>query len=346
MLRAPRGARRLLLGLTAAFSLITAAGAPTTAHGGTAALSAVDWDAARQRWRDAATTPYDSGPIASYDYASATVVFEYLDHAPTAGGRLTGNNLKPNFAYQLKLNGKPDYFWGSAGSDLANERIGLAGRWWLNKVEKASGTVVGGWNSTDAEYLAWKAQGFTDGVYDYVYEGYLLFAYVVTDAEGQVAQDLKVDSSFHVLWKTTQRAPGPNDSVPTTHTFVVEGISDWYATSQPDEVRSIYAEWEPTRAQPGALALPVGTYSVRLFLTEESFHESAGSPPSGSWATVMAHDDVELAIVAPVPALSAGPLGLLGLGLAWTGAEAFARSRSPRAVADPANGRTSGSPEP
>jgi hypothetical protein len=328
MLPAPLGARRLLLGLAAAIMSATAAGAPTTVYAGTAALTAVYWDAAHQRWRDAATTPYDGGKIATYDYASATVVFTYPDHGTTAGGGFTGSNLKPNFAYQVKLNGKPTYFWGPAGDDLANERIGFAGRWWLNKVEKATGTVVGGWNSNDAEYVAWKAQGFTDGVYDYAYEGYLLFAYLVTDEEGQVARDLAVDSSFHVLWKTAQRTPGPNDSAPTTHTFVVNEVSDWYASSQSDEVRSIYAEWEPTRALPGELDLPAGTYVVRLFLTEESFHESAGSPSSGSWATVMTHDEVQFVIAAPVPTLSTRGLALLVLGTIWAGAKALGGGRA------------------
>lgn len=119
----------------------------------------------------------------------------------------------------------------------------------VGQVEKATGTVVGGWNSNDAEYLAWKAQDFTDGVYGYVYEGYLLFAYLVTDEDGQVARAVAIDGSFHVLWKTSQRSPGPNDSPPTLHTFVANGASDWYASSQSDEVRSIYAEWEPTRAR-------------------------------------------------------------------------------------------------
>lgn len=328
MLFAPLGAPRLLLGLAAAVASVAVAGAPTAAYAGTAALSAVYWDAAHQRWRDAPTTPYDDGKIATYDYASATVVFAYQDHGPTIGGSFTGSNLKPNFAYQVKLNGKPTYFWGPEGNDLANERIGFAGRWWLNKVEKATGTVLGGWNSNDAEYVSWKAQDFTDGVYDYVYEGYLLFAYLVTDEDGQVAQDLTIDSSFHVLWKTAQRTPGLNDAPPTMHTFVVNGASDWYASSQLDEVRSIYAEWEPTRALPGELLLPAGTYAVRLFLTEESFHESAGSPPSGSWATVMTHDDVQFVIGAPVPALSTCSLALLLIGLAWTGAKALAGSRA------------------
>jgi len=321
-------APRLLLGLAAALASAALAGAPTTAYAATAPLSAVYWDSAHQRWRDAPTTPYAAGKIATYDYASATVVFAYADHGPTIGGSFTGNDLKPNFAYQVKLNGKPAHFWGSEGDDLANERIGFAGRWWLNKVEKTTGTVVSGWNSNDTEYLAWKAQDFSDGVYDYVFEGYLLFAYLVTDEDGQVARDLTIDSSFHVLWKTEQRTPGPNDSPPTPHIFVVNQASDWYASTQSDEQRSIYAEWEPTRALPGELALPDGTYAVRLFLTEESFHESASSPPSGSWATVMTHDDVEFTIGSPVPALSTHGLTLLVLGLAWTGAKALAGSRA------------------
>lgn len=325
-------ASRLRLGLAAIAASIAVAGAPNAAHAGTAVLSAVYWDTAHQRWRDTATTPYDAGKIASYDYASAAVVFTYQDGGPRIGGRLTGSNLKPNFTYQIKLNGKPSYFWGAEGDDLANERIGFAGRWWLDKVDRATHAVVGGWNSDDAEYLAWKEQNFTDGVYDYVFEGYLLFAYVVTDEDGQVAQDVTVDSSFHVLWKTLQRAPGPNDSIPTAHTFAVDGASDWYASSQPDEVRSIYAEWEPTRALPGELALPNGTYAVRLFLTEESFHESAGSPPSGSWATVITNDDVRFAISPPVPALPGCGRALLWLALAGAGAAArkreLARHRS------------------
>jgi hypothetical protein len=321
------GASRLLLGLAAAIMLAAVAVAPTAAYAGTAALSAVYWDAAHQRWRDAATTPYDVGKIATYDYASATGVFAYQDRGPTVGGMFTGSNLKPNFAYQVKLNGKPAYFWGLEGDDLANERIGFAGRWWLNKVEKATGAVVGGWNSNDAEYAAWKAQDFTDGVYDYVYEGYLLFAYLVTDEDGHVARELTVDSSLHVLWKMEQRTPGPNDSAPTTHIFLVNGASDWYAISQSDEMRLIYAEWEPTRALPGELTLPAGTYAVRLFLTEESFHESAGSPASGSWATVMTHDEVQFVIAAPVPALSTRGLALLVLGMVWIGTKALAGAR-------------------
>ena len=305
MLPAPLGAPRLLLGLAAAILSAAVAGAPKVGvcRNGRAlrrllerresALAGHGNHALRRRQDHHLRLRECHGRLRR----------TRIEH-PHSGARSRAATSNPISAYQVKLNGKPSAFWDSEGDDLANERIGLAGRWWLNKVEKATGTVVGGWNSNDAEYLTWKAQGFTDGVYDYVYEGYLLFAYLVTDENGQMARNVTLDSSFHVLWKTVQRAPGPNDSAPTAHTFVVNETSDWYASSQPDEVRSIYAEWEPTRALPGELALPAGAYAVRLFLTEESFHESAGSPPSGSWATVMAHDEVQFAIAAPVPALS------------------------------------------
>jgi hypothetical protein len=275
------------------------AAAAAVAHAETASFSAVYWDLGNQRWRDTATTPYQAGPIGAYDYASATVEFVHPVLGPALSGVLIASGLKPNFTYQVKLNGKPSYFWGAAGDDLANERLGLAGRWWLSQVERSTGSVLGGWNSDDAEYAAWQAQGFTDGDYDYVFEGYLLFDYLVTDAAGAVSQALSVDSSFHVLWKTIQRAPGPNDSDPVGHVFVVDGASEWYASSQPDETRSLYAQWEPTRALPG------GSYAVRIFLTEESFHENAAPPPSGRWATVMTHDDVRFGIT-PVPACSDG----------------------------------------
>jgi len=327
-------ARRFPFGLATAITAVAVVGGAPAAHAATAALSAVYWDTGNQRWRDAATTPYDGAKIATYDYAAAAATFTYLDHGAVVGGSLAGSDLKPNFVYQLKLNGKPSYFWGAQGDDLANERVGFAGRWWLNQVAKATGIIVGGWNSDDAEFAAWKAQGFTDGVYDYVFEGYLLFGCFATDEDGRADHDLSIDSSFHVLWKTAQRTPGPNDSAPSAHTFVIDGASDWYASSGPDEIRSIYAEWEPTRALPGELILPAGTYAVRLFLTEESFHESAGTPSSGSWATVMTNDDVQFSIAPSVPALSVQHSVYWLLVLVWVGATALARrpEQVPRAA--------------
>ena len=146
---------------------------------------------------------------------------------------------------------------------------------------------------------------FTDGTYDYVFEGYLLFGYVVTDAVGGLSQMLTVNSSFHVLWKTIQRPPG-SERLRSRGPCLRGGWRLGLVRElPPDETRFLYAEWEPTRALPGELSLPVGSYAVRIFLTEESFHENAAPPPSGRWATVMTHDDFRFAITPP-PACSDG----------------------------------------
>ena len=62
--------------------------------------------------------------------ASVEVVYDAIGN--TLHGTLTAINLKPNFAYQLKLAGNPDIDADS------NERIGLAGRWWQEE-----------WNGTE-----------------------------------------------------------------------------------------------------------------------------------------------------------------------------------------------------
>jgi len=284
-------------GLLAA--IVVAGNAAALAETRSAQLAPVYWGGA-QRWRDIATYPYATDKISVYDYAQATATLEYEGTAPTFTGTLTLSGLKPNFAYQIKLNGKPTYWWGSGGDDWANERLGYAGRWWLNQVMRSTGETVGGWNSDDAEYEYWKARDFTDGTYDYVFEGYVLFTYVVTDSAGNASIDLWLDSSFHVLWKTSQRSPGGNDSTPTLHTVVASSTSEWYSENYTTTDVYIYAEWEPGRALPGECALPPGVYNVRIFLTEESFHESL--PDSGEWVTVMAHDNVRLT----VPLISAG----------------------------------------
>ena len=60
---------------------------------------------------------------------------------PFLEGFLDASGLKPNFAHQVKLVGMPSAEFGAAGDDLANERIGYAGRWYK----------VGVGNATDAQ---------------------------------------------------------------------------------------------------------------------------------------------------------------------------------------------------
>ncbi|KKK57897.1 hypothetical protein LCGC14_3049870 [marine sediment metagenome] len=76
------------------------------------------------RWLDVADQAYSQDFQDSYDYTQADVEVTYRSKRGIFQGTLNAGSLKPNFAYQLKLVGYPDIDWG------ANERIGLAGRWW------------------------------------------------------------------------------------------------------------------------------------------------------------------------------------------------------------------------
>ena len=262
--------------------------------GGVAFLHPVDWALPSQRWQDIADNDYDFNQVSSYLYPDGAVTVYYDAVAPTLVGTLIGLDLKPNFAYQIKLNGKPTYWFPADGDDWANEQLGYAGRWWVKQVDQSSGDVVGEWNSNDGEYDYWKGKLFTDGTYDYVFEGYLLFDYIVTDEAGFVIKSLALDSSLHVLYKPIQRPPvEAEDTTPTSHTVIAESASDWYDQDYGESIVEIYAQWESGRALPGTLLLPEGTYNVRMFLTEESFHDGVSG-----WATVMACDDL-LFTVAP-----------------------------------------------
>ena len=255
-------------------------------------LEPAHWDDANQRWRDIAAQPYDEAIRQNYTYAQATVE---LEAGPSGILRaLTATGLKPNFAYQIKLNGKPSALRGDKGDDGANEQLGRAGRWWARQIRRSDGETVRQWRSKDAEVDAWQAKGFADDEHDYVFEGYLLVGYLVTDAEGAATVPLRLDNSFHVLFRTDQRPPRPNDSTPTPHDVAATAASGWYGADLPPRTVELYAEWEPTRALPGQLVLPTGPYRCSLFLTEESFHEREAG--SGQWATVMAADAVAFTI--------------------------------------------------
>jgi hypothetical protein len=268
------------------------------------------------RWRDIATHLYDSSKTATFDYSQSRATLDYERRAPSLAGTLTLQGLKPNFAYQIKLNGKAPYFWGGDGDDWANERLGRAGRWWLSKIEIATGNRVDGRNSNDAEYEQWRAKDFTDGTYDYVFEGYLLFGYAVTDDAGDAQMAIHPDSSFRVLWRVSQRAPEADDSSPKSWTVNALASSAWYETNHPQTDVEVYGQHEPGRALPGELVLPAGVYNIRICLSEESFQEDA--PHSGEWATVLAHDDIRFTI----PYASAGDVWAYNdtgtdLGTAW-----------------------------
>ncbi|KPJ56498.1 MAG: hypothetical protein AMS16_02290 [Planctomycetes bacterium DG_58] len=271
---------------------VFAAGRMVLAETTTEPLGVIHDDDANQRWRDIATNPYDTQKVEGYVYEQATVSITYETSGSTFRGTITAGNLKPNFAYEIKFNGKPAIIWGEDGDDWANEQIGYKGRWWVDEYDAETGVWLRGGNSNDSEYELWKAQGFTDGSTVYAFQGYMLFDYMVTDASGKATKSFALDSTFHVLYKTTQRTPQAGDSTPTKHTVVALASSDWYSRDYRKKRTSveIYGQREPGRPAAGECRLEKGDYNVRVFLTEESFHESA--PRSGSWATVMSHDGV------------------------------------------------------
>jgi len=225
------------------------------------------------RWRDIATNLYSISYQDEYTYhdAAVTITFDVcLDS--TYAGHLTAVNLKPNFAYQMKLVGKPEGVWGANGDDEANERIGYAGRWW--RVTPSPG------NCSDSEYEAHKDDP------DYIFEGYLVFDFFITDSLGTADFDFASESSYHVLWWQHQRNRHTCDS-PIKWGNVVGHCSDPAYDEDVGPVSvGVYGEIE--RLCYGETVLPDGVYDCRFALTEESFHQSGFG--EGNWATVLVCD--------------------------------------------------------
>lgn len=248
------------------------------------------------RWRDVADQLFSDSYRSSYNYTQASVQVSYDNVGNTLKGTLTAVNLKPNFAYQLKLAGAP----GTSTS----ERIGLAGRWWQEE-----------WNGsqwTNGQNLNDKGDGSTPSPNDntyfsrctltdstsptglkYRYTGYLVFDYFITDQNGDVTLDFETDSSYHVLWKTSQRTRSSSDGPLKTSTFDPDLLSSAYDTDYGQSTVSIFGEWE--RLPEGGIYLQPGDYSCQLILTEESFHGSGGTF-AGNWAAAMG-GDIEFSII-------------------------------------------------
>jgi len=242
---------------------------------------------------DIADFLYQNDYRSSFTYDQPSVAATFCDTADTFTGTLTAAGLKPNFAYQIKLVGKPQKVWGADGDDWTNERIGYAGRWWRKQPDPG--------NSNNADYEAHRDDP------DYIFEGYLLFDFFVTDEQGNASANFTTDSSFHVLWATPHaddtppydrghRNPGPNDSQVRWYHFTAspDVNPNAYDTDYGSAHEGIFAEWETGRALPGELILPPGDYNCQLILTEESFHQSG---LGGGWASVLGYDDIHFSLV-------------------------------------------------
>ena len=233
------------------------------------------WSPAPYRWRDIATNLYSASYQATYIYDSSSVAVTFQTCGDsTLTGHLSAVNLKPNFAYQVKLVGKPERLWGEEGDDETNERIGFTGRWWRLTPNEG--------NSNDADYLAHYADS------NYIYEGYLLFDFFITDRLGSAELDFDSRSSFHVLFWEGQTTKGSCDS-PTKWATVIGYAGDpaYDGDVGPTDV-GVFAQIE--RLCYGTTTLPVGVYDCRFLLTEESFHQSGDT--EGYWASAVGCDTV------------------------------------------------------
>ena len=231
------------------------------------------------------------------------MVVAYSNAGSKLYGTLTASNLKPNFAYQLKLVGIP----GSVG----NEQIGFAGRWWQEEWNGA--TWINGQNKNDQDYIDNRNALYSDGppVYLYRFTGYLVFDYFITENNGAVTILFETGSSYHVLWKTTQRISTINDG--PTKTAIFDPASSEPAYYGDAQEVYIFGEWE--RLPKGQVNLQPGEYNCQIILTEESFHGLTGELAvlAGNWAGAMtANLNFQIAPAFPVPEYPLGALAAIG----------------------------------
>ncbi|MFC1712374.1 hypothetical protein ACFL6S_01830 [Candidatus Poribacteria bacterium] len=238
------------------------------------------WPGTPYRWMDIADNLYSDNYQSSFQYDQPVVTLTYYNRNDTFRGTLVAKGLKPNFAYQMKLTGKPTAEWGANGDDWSNEQMGYKGRRWRRQPNPG--------NARDADYEADKDKP------GYVFLGYLLFDYFVTDEDGNATRKFALDNSFHVLWKTRQRTPEVNDSKPTQHTVNAHSTNSAYDTDYETTTVGLYGEWEPGRALPGMARLEPGTYKLQFIVTEESFHSRHSL--GGNWTGAMVREDVKFEI--------------------------------------------------
>lgn len=226
-------------------------------------------DSGNERWADISGNFYTDDFVSGFSYAangdsSPKVFIKIEPKGKTLIGRLEARNLKPNFAYQLKLFGDFKY-------RKSFETIGSVGRWRLPGI---------GTNYTDKDYqqASEKIKSKT--------EAYILFDFFVTDAKGNAVREFKLDSCLHVLWKVSSRyTKKPEREL----LRVVVNADDSKVYSRPKKkpfTEYLWAEIEKGRYSPGqtTFSLPAGTYNAFFILTEESFHSH--DRDGGWWATV------------------------------------------------------------
>ena len=270
--------------------------------------------AGNYRWMDSADQVYAASYQAGYNYTQASVHINYYTNAEVLHGTLTATNLKPNFAYQLKVTASPSV-------DRATiEGIGLTGRWWQEEYiwDNTYGYIWGNGcnlnskgdgsspNPNDNTYYSRRdvVNLASPTGLNYRYTPYRLLDYFITDGSGNASLVFSADSSYHVLWKTTQRSRASSDGPLKTVSFDPDPASPAYDTDYPEAMVSVFGEWE--RLPTGGIFFAPGTYQAQFLLTEESFH---GSGLAGGWAAAMRADAVFTIVTESEPGCSYALIG-------------------------------------
>ncbi len=242
-------------------------------------------DAASQdpRWLDVGDNSYAiTGTFESFSYPPDTVLLRYTTQETPLAFTVEAptHALKPNFCYQIKLEGPSKPWEGDpSGDDFVNAQLGYNGRWWCDTCNASLDDNTVNTHMRRSHYV----------------KGYLLFGFIVTDADGSVNQTVVVDSSYHVIWKSSQRSRGANDG-PITVVSRIIAPDGWAYDAACSIDEQLYAEREPNRPLPSDLVLADGAYSgVQLRLTEESFH-STNPLLGGEWRTVLVADNLGFVI--------------------------------------------------
>ena len=161
------------------------------------------------RWQDVSDCHYAPAFRAAFSYQRTAPLLEARISAGEAKpfGHLRARRLKPNFAYQLKLCGRGSLLGSTEAENglnaeaWANWELGRQGRWWCEECR---------WNVGDWDLRWHLSRG-------HHVNGYLLFGWFVTDAQGAAEVDFRVLSSYHVLWKVDQRRPATSEQPGEPH---------------------------------------------------------------------------------------------------------------------------------
>lgn len=262
------------------------------------------------RWRDVAGNHYAASYTGSYNYAQASVTVSFAATGTILRGTMAATNLKPHFAYQFKLEGRPE------DDAAANEALGLSGRWWEQTWQGSNGWSAGGNlntkgagtspNPNDDVYISRRgvSNAASPTQLHYRYVAYRPLDYFITDSNGNAELTFSLDSCYHVLWRTWYQPHTASDGQLKSTTFDPDpSVNPAYDTDYPSATVHVFGEWE--RLPVGGVYLAPGQHDMSFLLTEESFH-SVDGPGSGTWAHAM-RGAVQFTIVRPVVRATASP---------------------------------------